>query len=568
MAAFAFFNAGTQAAILSAGALAKRFFATYQRSIVAVGGVTTQRIEGGSQMYKKNTSAKFAFKAVDVDGNGVTGLTITAKTGKDGTGPTTASNAVVESGSGWYYITLTATEMNGDLIVLDPTASGATIAPITISTESDYTAARAAYIDAAVTSRMATYAQPTGFLAAAFPSDPADESLIIAATDAIMTRIGAPSGASVSADIASISLATNAGDMATKQADSSSLVTGSNTSGSVSNTATDDDVFWVTAPVSPAVGGFGLRQRLVFDLPLGRTPVNIQIRGYFQGSSNTAEVYALNSRTGAYDQLTNSRTDMASRSTESTYSIPLPRDYADDSAGSFNIVTLEFRSTSTNSTHRLRLDQVLITHVAEAAATTFTAPTAEQIWSYVTRDLTTPGAEPVTVPTATQNATAVRTELGTELGRIDVATSTRLASGTVASDVTAVKAKTDNLPTDPADASDIAGAFSTVNSTLGTIAGYIDTEVGAIKAKTDLIPASPAAVSDIPSASTVASAVRTNLATELGRIDVAVSSVGNSAPSASAIADEVQTRTLNANIQKVNGIAINGTGAPGDTWGP
>ena len=44
---------------------------------------------------------------------------------------------------------------------------------------------RIANLDAAVSSRMATYTQPTGFLAATFPSDPADQSLIIAATDAI-----------------------------------------------------------------------------------------------------------------------------------------------------------------------------------------------------------------------------------------------------------------------------------------------------------------------------------------------------------------------------------------------
>jgi hypothetical protein len=63
--------------------------------------------------------------------------------------------------------------------------------------------------------------------------------------------------------------------------------------------------------------------------------------------------------------------------------------------------------------------------------------------------------------------------------------------------IAAVKAKTDNLPPDPADASDIAAAFGTVNTTLGTIAGYIDTEVAAIKAKTDLIPAGgPLAASD------------------------------------------------------------------------
>lgn len=45
---------------------------------------------------------------------------------------------------------------------------------------------RIANLDATVSSRMATYVQPTGFLAATFPPDPADQSLIIAATDAII----------------------------------------------------------------------------------------------------------------------------------------------------------------------------------------------------------------------------------------------------------------------------------------------------------------------------------------------------------------------------------------------
>ena len=36
------------------------------------------------------------------------------------------------------------------------------------------------------------------------PSDPADQSLIITATDAVMTRLGAPAGASIAADIAAI----------------------------------------------------------------------------------------------------------------------------------------------------------------------------------------------------------------------------------------------------------------------------------------------------------------------------------------------------------------------------
>jgi len=53
--------------------------------------------------------------------------------------------------------------------------------------------------------------------------------------------------------------------------------------------------------------------------------------------------------------------------------------------------------------------------------------------------------------------------------------------------IDAIKAKTDNLPADPADDSDI-------DAQLATIAAYLDTEIAAIKAKTDNIPASPAAV--------------------------------------------------------------------------
>ena len=92
------------------------------------------------------------------------------------------------------------------------------------------------------------------------------------------------------------------------------------------------------------------------------------------------------------------------------------------------------------------------------------------------------------IPAAATVASAVRTELATELGRVDVASST------------------------------LATAVN-----LATVAGYVDTEVAAIKAKTDNLPASPAATGDIPSAVTVASAVRTELMIELGRVDVAVS---------------------------------------------
>ncbi len=52
-------------------------------------------------------------------------------------------------------------------------------------------------------------------------------------------------------------------------------------------------------------------------------------------------------------------------------------------------------------------------------------------------------------------------------------------------EVAAIKAKTDNLPSDPADASDIASSFSSLNTKVDTIDDFLDTEVAAIKAKTD-----------------------------------------------------------------------------------
>ena len=97
---------------------------------------------------------------------------------------------------------------------------------------------------------------------------------------------------------------------------------------------------------------------------------------------------------------------------------------------------------------------------------------------------------------------SIKTDTGTTIP----ATLATLA-GYVDTEVAAIKAKTDNLPSDPADASDIAASFSSVSGTLSTIAGYLDTEIAAIKAKTDNLPASPAATGDIPSAGAIADAV-------------------------------------------------------------
>jgi hypothetical protein len=71
----------------------------------------------------------------------------------------------------------------------------------------------------------------------------------------------------------------------------------------------------------------------------------------------------------------------------------------------------------------------------------------------------------------------------------------------------ATAAAVDDLPTNAELASALGTADDAVLAQLSIIAGYIDTEVAAIKAKTDNLPASPAATGDIPTAAAVADAV-------------------------------------------------------------
>jgi hypothetical protein len=91
-------------------------------------------------------------------------------------------------------------------------------------------------------------------------------------------------------------------------------------------------------------------------------------------------------------------------------------------------------------------------------------------------------------------------------------------TGLTASDVGAIKAKTDNLPTDPADESLVIAATDAIYARLGAPAGASlsadvaavksDTaDVAAIKAKTDNLPAAPAAVGDVPTATANADAL-------------------------------------------------------------
>ncbi|MBZ9693930.1 hypothetical protein [Mesorhizobium sp. CO1-1-9] len=142
-------------------------------------------------------------------------------------------------------------------------------------------------------------------------------------------------------------------------------------------------------------------------------------------------------------------------------------------------------------------------------AAKFAANALDAVWSTTTRLLTA----------GTNIVLAKGTGLTgfNDLDAPGVRAAVGMAAANLDTQLSGISAKTANLPPDPADASDIAAAFSTVNTNVGTIntnvlangtaIGAVQTTANSIKAKTDNLPAAPAAVSDIPSAATIATAV-------------------------------------------------------------
>lgn len=83
----------------------------------------------------KNTALPaFEFPMVDGNSNPVTGLLVTAKRSIDGGALVACANPVTEIGSGIYRIDLAASDLNGGVIGLQFTATGARAQTVTIVT--------------------------------------------------------------------------------------------------------------------------------------------------------------------------------------------------------------------------------------------------------------------------------------------------------------------------------------------------------------------------------------------------------------------------------------------------
>ena len=258
--------------------------------------------------------------------------------------------------------------------------------------------------------------------------------------------------------------------------------------------------------------------------------------------------------------------------------------YSGNMTGSVGTYQLAFRSAGAN----VGSGSIVWSGSAEVPASTFNAAT-DAVANVTLCATTTTLTNAPTVPTASAIASQVRTELGTELGRIDADISSRLASSaysaapTTAQIATAVEGSLLNEADGQAVLNAIVGAIGNTNLSEVSLVAAVRADLERVGGKIDSIPAAPTAAANatavwsaatkqitggtvdtltnspsVPSAASIASATRSELATELGRLDAAVSTrlatsgytAPSTAPTAAANASAVRTE-LTTELAKV-----------------
>jgi hypothetical protein len=181
----------------------------------------------------------------------------------------------------------------------------------------------------------------------------------------------------------------------------------------------------------------------------------------------------------------------------------------------------------------------------------------------ITGDMTTILAA---IPAAATNAAAVRTNLSTELARIDVAVSS-VSSGSAPSAATVAAAVRSELATELARV-DVATSSrnATTPPTVAAIATQVRTELATELARVDVATSSRNATTP-PTVAAIATQVRTELSTELARVDATISSRNaTTPPTAVAVATQVRTE-LTTELARVD-VAVSTRNAIAPTTPP
>ncbi len=174
--------------------------------------------------------------------------------------------------------------------------------------------------------------------------------------------------------ISNLNTAIVAGIAANILAGSNVETTGTLVSGTYANTYLSNGSYWITAPVTPAVGGFGLNVYLGFTATASQQINSVTIRGYFNaGASRNCDVMAYNWVSLGWDKLSDSVTRMNNATTNQNYTYTLLSQHrkADGT------IRIGFQSASTTVADRLNIDQCI---VAVAVAGPSAADVADAVW--------------------------------------------------------------------------------------------------------------------------------------------------------------------------------------------
>jgi len=144
------------------------------------------------------------------------------------------------------------------------------------------------------------------------------------------------------------------------------LTTGTLISGAYTDTYLSDGTYLIYAPVTPAVGGYGLNLYIPFLTTAGQIVNTVTIRGFFSAAgARYCNVFAYNWATSTWDQLSDSTNRMnGTGATNATFTFTLlPAHQKSDGT-----VQIGFKSPSTTTGDRLEIDQILV-NVAVAGPT-------------------------------------------------------------------------------------------------------------------------------------------------------------------------------------------------------
>lgn len=482
---------------------------------------------------QKNVAYRVTFPILDADGDLVTGATgLDSEISKDAGTFADCTNEATEiaTSSGMYYLDLTSTEMNADCvcIIVKTSSSGAKTTPIILYPEeagdirvnvTQFGGSNGTFSSGRPEVNM-THAAGTAWASGAIVSGAFASGAIGAgaiATDAI--------GAAELAPDAVTEIAGGVWDLATTGHTTAS------TFGAQLKTLLDT----IASYLDTEIAAIKTKTDSLTFTVAGDLDVNVQSWKDSTAPAMTGDAFArLGAPAGASVSADIAAVQADTDNIQTRIPAALVSGRIDASVGAMANGVLTAAAIATDA-----ID-------ADALAASGVAEIADGVWDEATSGHSTGGTTGAAIIAAGSAGDPWSSSLpgaytagsaGYIIGNnLDAAVSSRASQSSVDTiddfldtEIAAIKAKTDNLPSDPADASDISTAFSGVTSTLSTIAGYLDTEIAAIKAKTDNLPSDPADASVIAArfdtldtAVSPISSINTNvgtLLTDVGVID-------------------------------------------------